>query len=203
MLQPVVLPGEHLTQHVLEESLAEAAADLGRLEDLLEAGDAPSHVEDALVRLAHLAQAPLHVAHHAPHVLELTLHTGAHLPHLGRHLCGELRELLAHGGRRLRQALLRLVAGRLHLALKKEHGLIGLAPPRLHLPEARGEPEERPAGRDHTRREHHEEEGGPPRHQELLRAAPRPRQWMQTGWRRQGAHTRVSRRFRHWPDMRL
>src|SRR5215467_6283538 len=120
-----------------------------------------------------------------------------------RPTCWSSRCTLAPGGRRLRQALLRLVAGRLHLALKKEHGLIGLAPPRLHLPEARGEPEERPAGRDHTRREHHEEEGGPPRHQELLRAAPRPRQWMQTGWRRQGAHTRVSRRFRHWPDMRL
>jgi hypothetical protein len=73
VLERIVLLGEHLGEHVLEERLAEPAPDLGRLEDLLEAGNAPPHVEDALVCLAHLAQAALDVPHHASHVLELLL----------------------------------------------------------------------------------------------------------------------------------
>src|SRR5436190_115513 len=42
------VPQQHLRQEVFEEGLPEASADLGRLEDLLEAGDALAHLEDAL-----------------------------------------------------------------------------------------------------------------------------------------------------------
>src|SRR4029450_5415921 len=120
-------------EHVLEERLSEPAPDLGRLEDLLEASNAPPHVEDALVRLGHLADAAPDAPPPPPPALQLPRDAPPHLPHLRRHLGRELGELLANGGRRLRQPFLSLVARRFHLALEEKHGLVGLAAPRLHV----------------------------------------------------------------------
>ena len=124
---------EHLGQEVLEEGFSQTAPDLGRLEDLLEPGDAPAHVEDALVGLAELAEAALDVADHAPHVLELLLDARPHLPHLRGHLGRELRELAPDRGGRLGEPLLSFASRRLDFTLEEKQGLVGLGAAGLHL----------------------------------------------------------------------
>src|SRR6266851_1651550 len=193
------VPQQHLGQEVFEEGLPEASADLGRLEDLLEAGDALAHLEDALVGLAELAEAALDVADHAPHVLELLLDAGPHLPHLRRHVGRELRELGPEGSGRLGEPLLSLVPCGLDFTLQEKQGLVGLAAARLHLAEPGRDAGERPGGQADGKHEHSEQNYAPPGHHRVFL----PRQWTQTALSPQGAQISASRRLRHWPDMRL
>jgi hypothetical protein len=202
VLEIVVLPRQHLAEQSLEEALPDAAAHLGRAQDLLEPGDVLADVEDPLGDLPELAQAPLHRAHRLVHVLQLPRHAGADLAHLHGHVGGEVLQLLPHGSDRLGLGQACLGPCRLDLALKEQHGLIGLAPARLELLQANGHPPER-----HRREDRHRGDQDDDDRARVDHAAPgmacRPRQWRQTGRRLHGAHTSASRRFRHWPDMRL
>src|SRR5262249_41415824 len=71
VLEVVVLAREHLSEQAFEEALAEAATHLRRPQNLLEARDVTTDVEDPLRDLAELAEAPLHRAHNVADVLEL------------------------------------------------------------------------------------------------------------------------------------
>ncbi len=201
VLQRVLLPREHLGEEVLEERLPHPAADLGRLEQLLEARDVPPHVEDALGHLAQLAEAPLHRAHHLAHVLELLLDAAADLAHLLGHVARELVQLLLHGGERLAPGLVGLRPRGLDVALEQEQRLVRLLPGRLERAEPRHRAPEGPRGHPEQQREGRHHDPHPPRgHGAALR---RPRQWRHTGRSRHGAHTIASRRSRHWPDIRV
>ena len=211
-----MLAGQHLGEQALQKALAEAAADLRRPQDLLEAGDVLADVEHPLGDLAELAQAPLHRAHHLADVLELALDAAADLPHLAPHVGREVLELLAHGGERLRLRLARacsaglsvrsrlslaarLATHRLDLALEQHRCLVGLASPRFELPQTAGHAPDRDPARARPRRRH----GAEREELDAPLSARRPRQCRHTGRSPHGSHTRLSRRFRHSPDMRL
>src|SRR5206468_812584 len=118
--------------------------------------------------------------------------------------------------------LARLAARGLDLALEQEHRLVGLAAAALERPETPGDPPQRKPGEGYDGHHQQQEQRGAVGHQDAARAltvaptiaaAPavaaargagrRPRQWRHTGLSPHGSQTSASRRFRHWPDMRL
>src|SRR3972149_1406356 len=104
VLQDVVLARQHLRQQLLEQGLAEPAADLRRLEHLLEAVDLPPHLHNPLGGLAELAEAALHLADHLGRAVEPLAHGALRIldePPALLELTGDLRrdalELPRHG----------------------------------------------------------------------------------------------------------
>ena len=158
------------------------------------------------VDLAQLAEAPLHRAHHLAHVLQLLL--ARPLPTWP--ICAVIWaenccELLPHGGRASRAcACLRLGPRRLDLALEEEQRpgrarrrLASSSPSRAATRQSSAPARSPPRRRGRRRRRR-------PR-----RITPRPGSAAAraSGGRPGGARTArtraASRRFRHWPDMRL
>ena len=144
VLQREVGGREDLGQEVAQEQFAEAAAQLGRAQDLLQARDVLAHVEDLLGGLVQAAQALAHFLDDLGRVVEpgvqvsrgllellrdlpeLRIHLGGDLAELGVHLLGHLSELAVHLHRHLAQLLV-------HGLLAPLHGLGQLAAQGLHL----------------------------------------------------------------------
>ncbi len=185
MLHRPVLARQHLRQQLLEQRLAEAAADLRRLQHLLEALDVTPDLDHALRRLAELAERALHVAHDAcggvealahhrlrtldeAHAfLQLTCDLAGHRLQLGRHLALQHVQLVldgdGHGAHLASEAVLTiasLLAHRLDLLLEHRRRRVRRRRPRAQLPELAARRQERP--RDHRQHDDQpaEEEAG-------------------------------------------
>src|SRR2546427_10687106 len=70
VLEGEVGGGQYLRQEIAQEELPEAAAELRGAQDIVQRGDVAPHLVDLGGRLAQLAEALLHLAHHARGVVE-------------------------------------------------------------------------------------------------------------------------------------
>ena len=163
------------------------------------------HVEDALGRLAELAEAALDVAHHRPTCWSCCWTLAPTCP-----ICAVIwAENWASSSVTVASvSRQRLAAPRSRAAStsrwRSSRAWSGCCRGAPRAPPSRATArQQRPARCTPTSdREHRDDDAtATPAITRALRAG--PRQWRHTGRSPQGAQTAASRRFRHWPDMRL
>src|SRR5207302_3421082 len=119
ILDRIVLLRQHLREQLGQQRFAETTSHLRRLENLLEPLDVPADLDDALGRLAELAEAPLHLpddprgmVEPIPHrrlrrldqlhaLLELVSDFRAHALQLGGHTLLEATDVAPHPKREI------------------------------------------------------------------------------------------------------
>ncbi len=143
VLERVMGRRKDLGQEVAEKKLAQAAAQFGRAQDLLQARDVLADVEHLLGRLAQAAESLAHFLHHACGVVQPAVQISrgflellGDLVQLSVHLERDLAELLVHRLLALEHGIGQLAAERLHFLLHEGHGGVnGLLPGLEHEPE--------------------------------------------------------------------